>query len=107
MKIIEKYQDKIKGVLHGFDRIIFNGHIRQFFSLSGRKHFVSMENILLKNYRDYAMKITGNIIDHAKKMAEDIGRPYIYLTTPKISKEEQAQKVMKESPVEEGLWKFF
>lgn len=103
MKIIENYQDKIKGVLHGFDRIIFKGHIRQFFSPSGRKHFMSMENILLKDYREYSMKITGNIIENAKKIASDTGRPYIYLNTPKLSKEEQAQQVMKESPVDDGL----
>ena len=58
MKSIDNYHDKIKGMLHGFDRIIFKGHLRQFFSPSGQKHFLSMENVLLKDYSDYAQSIT-------------------------------------------------
>jgi hypothetical protein len=39
MLIIQKYEDKINGVLSCFDRVILKGHIRQFYSLSGKKHF--------------------------------------------------------------------
>jgi hypothetical protein len=34
MKIIDKFKDKINGILSGFDRMIIKGHIRQFFSKS-------------------------------------------------------------------------
>jgi len=36
-------------------------------------------------------------------MAEEFHRPYIYLSSPKISKEETALKCMEENPVEEEL----
>jgi hypothetical protein len=49
MKIIDKFKDKINGVLSTFDRMILKGHLRQFFGPSGKMHFLSQENILLKD----------------------------------------------------------
>jgi hypothetical protein len=49
MKIIEKFQDKVKGNLSGYDRMIIKGYLRQFFSTSGKTYFLSQENVLLKN----------------------------------------------------------
>ena len=83
MKSINNYHDQIKGILHGFDRIIFKGHLRQFFSPSGQSHFLSKENVLLKDYSAYAQSITSQIKEHARMMAESLGRPYIYLNSPK------------------------
>ena len=103
MKSINNYHDQIKGILHGFDRIIFKGHLRQFFSPSGQSHFLSKENVLLKDYSAYAQSITSQIKEHAREMAESPGRPYIYLNSPKTSKEGTAQEVLKKDPVKEGL----
>jgi len=49
MKITEKFQDKIKGNLSGYDRMIIKGYFRQLFSTSGKTYFLSQENVLLKN----------------------------------------------------------
>lgn len=103
MKSIENYYEQIKGMLHGFDRIIFKGHILQFFSQSGRNYFLSKENVLLKDYSTYAQSITSQIKEHACMMAKSLERPYIYLNSPKISKEKTAHEVMKTNPVTEGL----
>lgn len=103
MKSIKNYHDQIKGILHGFDRMIFKGHLLQFFSLSGQMHFLNMENVLLKDYCTYAQSITSQIKEHVRGLAESLGRPYIYLNSPKTSKEGTAQEVLKKDPVTEGL----
>ena len=59
MKIIDKFQDKIKGILSGYDRMIIKGYLRQFFSTSGKMYFLSQENVLLKDFGEYAKRITG------------------------------------------------
>ena len=64
MKIIEKFNDKIKGVLSGFDRMIIKGHLRQLFSDSGKRYFLSQEDVLLKDFGEYAEGITKTIKDH-------------------------------------------
>jgi hypothetical protein len=75
MKIIDKFKEKINGVLTAFDRIIIKGHIRNFFSDSGKMYFLSQEKVLLKEYGNYAEKVTRSIKDHVEKIVENTGRP--------------------------------
>ncbi|MCL6592322.1 MAG: hypothetical protein K6U80_20555 [Firmicutes bacterium] len=103
MKIIEKFQDKINGSLSGYDRMIIKGHLRQFFSPSGKRHYLSQENVLLKDFGEYAKGVTTKIKEHVEKMAEERERPLIYLNSPKISKEETAMDILKKESIEEGL----
>ena len=51
--ILEQYKDKINGTFSFFDRMIIKGHVRQFFSPSGKKFFLSEPNILLKDFSAY------------------------------------------------------
>jgi len=46
--ILEQFKDKINDTFAFFDRMIIKGHIRQFFSTSG-KVFLSEQNVLLKD----------------------------------------------------------
>ena len=64
MKIIEKYKDKINGVLSTFDRIIIKG---------------------------------------VKQLTDELNRSYIYLNSPKISKEATALQALEDNPVKSGL----
>jgi len=103
MKIIKKYKDKINGVLSTFDRIIIKGHIRQFYSSSGKQHFLNYNNLRYKDFGDYANSVTNGIKKHVKQMTESLNRPYIYLNSPKISKEKTAMQCLEDNPVDSGL----
>ena len=52
--ILEQFKDKINGTFAFFDRMIIKGHIRQFFSASGKGFFLSEQNVLLKDFSAYA-----------------------------------------------------
>lgn len=101
--ILEQYQDKINGSFSFFDRMIIKGHIRQFFSPSGKKYFLSEKNVLLKDFSAYASSVTDELVSHVEQMTSDAKRPLIYLTSAKTPKEETALSVLKEHPVDEGL----
>jgi len=103
MLIIDRFGEKINGVLSTFDRMIIKGHILQFFSESGKKYFLSQENVKYMDFSAYAKHITAGIDEHIKSMAAENGRPYQYLYSPKISKEGTALALLKENPVETGL----
>ena len=103
MNILEQYQDKINGVFSFFDRIIIKGHIRQFFSPSGKKYFLSFNNVLLKDFGSYAKTITEELCAHIDKLASELNRPRIYLSSAKTSKEQTAERVLQEHPIDEGL----
>jgi hypothetical protein len=69
------------------------------FSDSGKRYFLSQENVLLKDYGDYAEKVTKSIKANIEEMTSETGRPLIYLNSSKTSKEGTAQDVLKRDPV--------
>ena len=101
--ILEQYKDKINGTFSFFDRIIIKGHIRQFFSPSGKKYFLSQKDVLLKDFSSYANQVTNDIVAHVKEFTASLKRPLVYLTSAKIPKEQTALAILEEAPVEEGL----
>ena len=101
--ILEQYADKIKGTFSFFDRMIIKGHIRQFFSPSGKKHFLSFNDVLLKDFPAYAQSVTEKLCKHIDEYTSSHKRPLIYLPSAILSKEETAQAQLKASPVEKGL----
>lgn len=101
--ILEQYQDKINGTFSFFDRMIIKGHIRQFFSPSGKNHFLSYNNILLKDFPAYAQSVTKLLCEHIEKLAADSNRPVIYLPSAKTSKEQTATEILASNPIDEGL----
>ena len=101
--ILEQFKDKINGTFSFFDRMIIKGHIRQFFSPSGKRFFLSEHGILLKDFSAYANKVTDDIVSHVENMAVSEGRPLVYLTSDKTSKEQTALHLLEKNPTEEGL----
>ena len=91
--ILEQFKDKINGTFAFFDRMIIKGHIRQFFSASGKVFFLSEQNVLLKDFSAYANQVTSDIVAHVEKMAEETHRPLRYLTSAKIPKEQTARGI--------------
>jgi hypothetical protein len=103
MKIIDKFKDKINGVLTAFDRMIIKGHILQLFSESGKRYFLSQEKVLLKDFGEYAEKTTKMLKENIENITREAERPLIYLNSSRASKEGTAQNALKMEPVEEGL----
>lgn len=88
--ILEQYSRKINGIFSFFDRMILTGYIRSFFN--AMLYFLSAENILLKDYGDYAQKVTADIKQQVAHYTESLSRPLVYLNSPKISKEIYGQR---------------
>ncbi|MCI8894143.1 MAG: hypothetical protein HFI41_05725 [Lachnospiraceae bacterium] len=54
-------------------------------------------------FSSYANHVTSMIVSHTEEMAASLGRPLVYLTSPKIPKEQTALEVLKNNPVSDGL----
>jgi hypothetical protein len=105
---LEKHRDAIEGVIEGFDRLIFKGHLSSFFPQGAPGRYLSRRGVLLKEARKFFEAETARIIDHAKLAAEQAARPYIYLESAHThasgqSKESMAQEIAKRDNVTEGL----
>jgi len=102
-RFFNKYHDRIIGVLSGADRVLFRGVLRSLSYASGLEIFLSSVHVLHKDFGDYAAEISEQLKQHAQKVAEQEQRPYQYLESPRVSKEEIARQIAARDGIEEGL----
>jgi hypothetical protein len=67
------------------------------------KSFLWKQQVLLKDFGAYVESVSDQVKEAAKATAERLGRPFEYLPSASENKEERALKIMRASPVEEGL----
>jgi len=102
-RFVDRHKDDIVGTLSGYDRVLFRGTLRSISYVTGMEIFVSSQGVLFKNYDSYAASLTAELIKHSKQYAEQSQRPWIYLKSPKESKEELVRELLKDNPISEGL----
>jgi len=94
-EFVEKYKDRIHGVLSCFDRMLFRGYLpimsgwqmAQFFSSSG---------IRFRELKTFLVQHAERVKQHAIHVAEQEGRPFQYLQE-KIKKEDLAKQIAQRS----------
>jgi hypothetical protein len=100
---IQRFADKVIGVLSGFDRVVIRGTIRALATHTGMREFLYQNGVLMKDFRSYSQSITARIRELSRKKAESKNRPFIYLPSSQIDKEKIALKILQEHPVKKGL----
>jgi hypothetical protein len=100
---LSRYEPQVKGVLSGFDRVRFRGTLRWLANLRGMLVWLCHTNILLKDFRDYAMGLTDRIKQATHELAQNAGRPVIYLHSSSLRKEHLAKDVAEHDGILEGL----
>ncbi len=103
MNIIDWKQDKIKGILSTFDRIIIKGYSFQLCNERQMGYFLSHNNILLKDFGTYAENVTKSLCEHIENIAKVNNRPYQFLYGNNTDKGELARNILDDNPVNEGL----
>jgi hypothetical protein len=93
----------IVGVLEGFDRLLFRGVQRSICFAAGLEKFLVNQGILLKQFGAFAERLSKRIKQHAKRLATQAGRPYLFLRSAGDDKEKIILEVLARHPVDEGL----
>jgi len=102
-RFLERHQDRITGVVSGFDRILFRGTLRSISYVNGMGKFLSSHGIRFKEFGRFAARVSEVVKDHSRQIAKRAGRPWEYVQSPKASKEEIARRIAKRDGVSEGL----
>lgn len=102
------HQDRAIGKLSCFDRLIFKGHLANFNAPGRMKAFLDSQGVLLKNFDRYVNSATEKVKAHAKRLAAEAGRPYLYLAATHTksrgqSKEELAREIATGDGIMAGL----
>src|SRR3990172_7876098 len=99
---LERHRSRIIGTLSGFDRILFRGTLRSISYVAGMGRFLGANGGRYTQFSQFVQKLSGRLKTHAKQLAEKHGRPFIYLESSSLNKEDQARRIMQQDGVKAG-----
>jgi len=102
-KFTTRFSDRIIGVLSGFDRLVFRGHLLPLMRDGGIHAFLSYAGVRLLDFKNFLVKTSDAIKQAALADAEAAKRPIRYLESSRISKEDLARELLAQHPIDEGL----
>lgn len=102
-RFVERHKDRIVGVLTGFDRVLFRGTLRSISYLTGMDRFLFSQRVLYKDFGAFVERLSNQLKERAETIAQQAGRPYRYLASSSISKEDYARSIAEEDGIQEGL----
>lgn len=112
-QFIEKYGDRIVGVLSGFDRLVLRGSprrldisywdpARQVMVAKGMEEFLWQNEVLFKHYGDYLKKTSERVKKASTRACSEAGLPVIYVREAGVDKDEYARRVAAERGIRSG-----
>jgi len=112
-QFIEKFGDRIEGVLSGFDRLIFRGSLRRLnygrwdSSLQapvavGMEQYLWQNQILFKQYGDHVKRASERLKKESLRPFEQGKLPVVFLSSPKVDKDALARRLAAEKGIQRG-----
>jgi hypothetical protein len=102
-EFIAKFGDHVSGVLSGFDRLVFRGHLRRISYVRGMKQYLWANQVLNKEFGAHAEKTTERLKAASLAKARRLQRPIQYLASSQISKEDVARGIAAKDGITSGL----
>jgi hypothetical protein len=98
---LRRHESKIKGVLSGFDRVMFRGYLplQDGWSMA---QFLNQENIRFRNMKEFLLEQSMRVKAHGQEWAQREGRPFTYLTS-QYRMEREARELAEKDKIREGL----
>jgi hypothetical protein len=100
---LDRFADDIVGVLATFDRIIFKGHLNRLYPDGAVTRWLWERGVLLKEFGPFAQRCTERLKEHARAVAAQQHRPFLYLESARGMKEAIAKKIAQRDGVRDGL----
>jgi hypothetical protein len=91
------------GVLSGFDRLMFRGHLRTLSCPGGMNLYCRANGVLFKDFKAHAQERTDRLIAESEAVAKQAGRPIEYLRSPQLRKEDLARAWAERDGIANGL----
>ena len=66
--LLNKFKEKVNGIITGFDRIVFKGMLRPIMFAAGMQYYLKTHNILNKDFKIYAMTQSKIIVESAEEI---------------------------------------
>lgn len=105
--IIERYADKIKGVISCYDRVVITGTIPGVCYAKGMTQILFENHIRIFDYTKYVEPLRDEIRNNAKKVAEKNGLEIEFIRKKNFRKEARIKEILEERGHEPGLVHIF
>jgi len=103
-KRVARFGKAVKGVLTGFDRIVFKGTILPLAHEEGAMSFLRWRGVLNRDYKKWMQAQTDALVTAVdRSVREQSGRPITPLSTWRYDKEQLARKRQEQTGIETGL----
>ncbi len=100
---IQRHQADVIGVLHGWDRLRFQGTLRSLYYPSVEEYYLQRAGVLWRDFKTFAVGLTDRIRQAGAALAERHHRPVIYLPSSRTNKEKIALEVKAQQRISSGL----
>jgi hypothetical protein len=101
--IIERYSNKIAGILSSFDRIIIQGTLPMLCYAEGMASYLRARNIRLFDYPRFAEPYRDQIRKNAERIAKDSGIEIEFMRKTSFRKDDRIAEVIKKRGTHPGL----
>jgi hypothetical protein len=102
-RFIQRFGDKITGVLSGFDRLVIRGSLRAIVNPAGMKNLLWRRQIPLPQFGSWAQGLTEQLKQACCQAANDQDRPVIYVPSSDTDKDELARRIAARDGISKGL----
>lgn len=103
-RLVKRFGKAVKGILTGFDRIVFKGTILPLAHEEGAMSFLRWRGVLNRDYKDWMQAQTETLIGAVNEYAcEHCGEPIRHLRTWRNDKDELARQRQKSTGIKSGL----
>jgi hypothetical protein len=102
-RFLKRHQIRLTGTIAGFDRLLFGGTLRSISYVKGLEIFLTINRVLHKEFGQFAQNLSDRVKAHAESYAIKHKRPYRYIESSKVSKEEIAREIMERDKITQGL----
>ena len=100
---IKKHQADVTGILHGFDRLRLQGTLRSLYHPASMEAYLQLAHVLWKDFKAFTTGITARIRAASAGIARAAGRPFHYLASTNLRKEDEAKKIALQDGIHSGL----
>jgi predicted transcriptional regulator len=104
---IEKHRKDVMGILHSFDRLRLQGSLRYLYCAKIFEEYLNQAKVLCKDFKAFATGLTNEVCQSAERLAQTLKRPFTYLSSSALSKEELARDLAQRDRIKEGLVAIF
>jgi len=102
-RFIQRFEDKITGMLSGFDRLVIRGSLRAIVTPAGMKNLLWLRQIRLSQFGQWAERRTEQLKQASCQAAKDQNRPIVYVPSSDTDKDELARQIASKDGITHGM----